>query len=54
MLWLITLLLQLQVITCETEYDTTQEINYVATYAPEHLAEYDAEGGPGGADIETF
>ncbi len=53
MLWLITLLLQLQVITCETQYDSSQERNYKATYAPDHLAEYNAEG-PGEFDIESF
>lgn len=53
MAWLISLLLQLNVITTASDYNVAEEREYVRIYAPLYLDEYDA-AGPGDLDMDTF
>lgn len=47
MLWLITLLINLNVITSAEQYDATREAEYIETYAPDYA-------GPGDIDMDSF
>jgi hypothetical protein len=47
MLWLITLLINLNVITSADQYEPAREAEYIETYAPGYT-------GPGDIDLDSF